>query len=25
VNVRVSRVEPLRPARDLSIPARDFR
>jgi error-prone DNA polymerase len=25
VNVRVSEVEPLRPARDLSIPARDFR
>jgi error-prone DNA polymerase len=25
VNVRVSHVEPLRPARDLSIPARDFR
>ncbi len=25
VNVRVSEVAPLRPARDLSIPARDFR
>ena len=25
VNIRVSEVEPLRPARDLSIPARDFR